>query len=47
MKQLQMQKIGESSVGEIMKILSKELKGKADMKEVKKLVQECFKNNKG
>ena len=35
-----------NSIGKIMKILSKELKGKADMKEVKKLVDECFKNNK-
>jgi len=35
-----------NSIGEAMKILSKELKGKADMKEVKKLVDECFKNNK-
>ena len=28
-------------IGETMKVLSKELKGKADMKEVKKLVDEC------
>ena len=35
-----------NSIGETMKILSKELKGKVDMKEVKKLVDECFKNNK-
>jgi len=33
-----------NSIGETMKLLSKELKGKADMKEVKKLVDECFKN---
>jgi len=30
------------SIGEAMKVLSKELKGKADMKEVKKFVDECF-----
>ena len=30
----------DNSIGETMKILSKELKGKADMKEVKKLVDE-------
>jgi len=36
-----------NSIGEAMKVLSKELKGKADMKEVKKLVDEYFKNNKG
>jgi len=35
-----------NSIGETMKILSKELKGKADMKEVKGLVDECFKNSK-
>jgi len=34
------------SIGEVMKVLSKELKGKVDMKEVKKLVDEYFKNNK-
>jgi len=33
-----------NNIGEAMKILSKELKGKADMKEVKKLVDECFKS---
>jgi len=33
-----------NSIGEAMKILSKELKGKVDMKEVKKLVDEYFKN---
>jgi len=32
-----------NNIGEAMKILSKELKGKADMKEVKKLVDEYFK----
>jgi len=32
-----------NSIGETMKLLSKELKGKADMKEVKRLVDECFK----
>jgi len=32
-----------NSIGEVMKVLSKELKGKTDMKEVKKLVDECFK----
>jgi len=31
-----------NSIGEAMKVLSKELKGKADMKEVKRLVDECF-----
>jgi len=30
------------NIGEVMKVLSKELKGKADMKEVKKLVDKCF-----
>ena len=35
-----------NSIGEAMKVLSKELKGKADMKEVKRLVDECFKNSK-
>jgi len=35
-----------NNIGEAMKILSKELKGKADMKEVKKMVDEYFKNNK-
>jgi len=33
-----------NSIGETMKLLSKELKGKADMKEVKRLVDECFKS---
>ena len=33
-----------NGIGETMKILSKELKGKADMKEAKKLVDEYFKN---
>jgi len=32
-----------NSIGEVMKVLSKELKGKADMKEVKRLVDEYFK----
>jgi len=32
-----------NSIGETMKLLSKELKGKVDMKEVKKLVDEYFK----
>ena len=32
-----------NSIGETMKMLSKELKGRADMKEVKRLVDECFK----
>ena len=35
-----------NSIGEAMKVLSKELKGKADMKEVKKLVDEYFKGEK-
>jgi len=35
-----------NNIGMAMKVLSKELKGKADMKEVKKLVDEYFKNNK-
>ena len=35
-----------NSIREAMKVLSKELKGKADMKEVKRLVDECFKNSK-
>ena len=35
-----------NSIGETMKVLSKELKGKVDMKEVKKLVDEYFKSNK-
>ena len=35
-----------NNIGEAMKILSKELKGKADMKEVKKLVDEYFKGEK-
>jgi len=33
-----------NNIGEAMKFLSKELKGKVDMKEVKKLVDEYFKN---
>ena len=33
-----------NSIGEAMKVLSKELKGKADMKEVKKLVDGYFKS---
>jgi len=32
-----------NNIGEAMKVLSKELKGKVDMKEVKKLVDEYFK----
>ena len=35
-----------NSIGEAMKLLSKELKGKVDMKEVKKLVDEYFKGEK-
>jgi len=35
-----------NNIGETMKILSKELKGRADMKEVKKLVDEYFNSNK-
>jgi len=31
-----------NNIGEAMKVLFKELKGRADMKEVKKLVDECF-----
>jgi len=33
-----------NGIGETMKVLSKELKGRADLKEVKKLVDEYFKN---
>jgi len=35
-----------NNIGEAMKVLSKELKGKVDMKEVKKLVDEYFKGEK-